>query len=169
MNVCLFICMELIQIHISGPIWTKLCTRLALGLEDVVRYVWTHNISTFPPFRCILSGASADSCAEDSRRRQSPPLLRYSPCWCDVTDVTCTVRNALKARRSERNTCVLKWKPDETGRSWIMNCTWNCIAFIQIITKNLSTFHPSSVCTLSTDNTFFRPLKLSRRSSEMFR
>ena len=23
-----------------------------------------------------------------------PPLLRYIPCWCDVTDVTCTVRNA---------------------------------------------------------------------------
>jgi len=39
--------------------------------------MWTHNISTFPPFRPILSGASADSCAVDGCRRHSPPLLRY--------------------------------------------------------------------------------------------
>jgi len=57
-------------------------------------YVWTHNISTFPPLRRILSGKSADWRAQDGCRRQSPPLLRYIPCWCDVTDVTCTVRNA---------------------------------------------------------------------------
>jgi hypothetical protein len=131
---CLFVCMELIQIHIFEPIWTKLCTRLPLGMEEVVGYVWTHNISTFPPFRRILSGASADSCAEDGCRRQSPPLLRYIPCWCSVTDVTCTVCNALKTRRSERNACVWKWKPDETGRKWIMHCTCNCIAFVQMIT-----------------------------------
>jgi len=89
--------MELIQIHIYEPISTKLCTRLPLGLEEVVGYVWTHNISTFPPFRRILSGVSADSCAEDGCRRHSPPLLCYirdAARWCDVTDVTCTVRNA---------------------------------------------------------------------------
>jgi len=86
--------MELIQIRISERIGTKLCTRLSLGLEEVVGYVWTHNISTFPPFRSILSGASADSWAEDGCRSQSPPLLRYITCWCDVTDVTCTVCNA---------------------------------------------------------------------------
>jgi len=28
-DVCLFVCMELIHIHISEPIWTKLCTRLS--------------------------------------------------------------------------------------------------------------------------------------------
>jgi len=39
--------MELIQIHIFEPIWTKLCTHLPLGLEEVVGYVWTHNISTY--------------------------------------------------------------------------------------------------------------------------
>jgi hypothetical protein len=169
MNVCLFVCMKLIQIHISEPIWTKLCTRLPLGLEEVVAYVWTHNISTFPHFRPILSEASADSRAEDGCRRQSPPLLRYIPCWCDVTDVTCTVRNAYKTRRSERNACVWNWKPDETGRKWIMNCTSNWIAFIQLITKNLSNFRPSSFRTLSRDNTFFRLLNLSRLSSETFR
>ena len=90
----MFVCIELIQIHISEPIGTKLCTRLPLGLEEVVGYVWTHNISTFPHFRPILWGAIADSCYEDGCRHESPQLLRYSPCWCDVTDVTCTVRNA---------------------------------------------------------------------------
>ena len=35
--------MELIQIHIYEPIWTKLCTRLPLGLEETVGYVWTRN------------------------------------------------------------------------------------------------------------------------------
>jgi hypothetical protein len=74
---CLCVCMELIQIHISEPIWTKLCTRLPLGLGVVVGYVWTHNISTFSPFRPILLGASADSCAVDGCRRHTPPLLRY--------------------------------------------------------------------------------------------
>jgi len=69
--------MELIQIHISEPISTKLCTRLSLGLEEVVGYVWTHNISTFPHFRPILSEAGADSRAEDGYRRHTPALLRY--------------------------------------------------------------------------------------------
>jgi len=35
--------MELIQIHISESIWTRLCTRLTLGLEEVVGYVWTRS------------------------------------------------------------------------------------------------------------------------------
>ena len=91
--------------HVSPLVW-----RRSYGMYG------PHSISTFPPFRRILSGASADSCAEDGCRRQSPPLLRYISCWCDVTDVTCTVRNAQKTRRSERNACVWKWKPDETGR-----------------------------------------------------
>jgi len=59
--------MELIKIHIFEPIWNKLCTHLRLGLEEVVGYVWTHNISIFPHFRPILLGASADT----------PTLLRY--------------------------------------------------------------------------------------------
>jgi hypothetical protein len=40
---CMFVCMELMHIHISEPIWTRLCTRLPLGLEEVVGYVWTRN------------------------------------------------------------------------------------------------------------------------------
>jgi hypothetical protein len=35
--------MELIQIHIFEPIWTKHCTRLSLGLEETIGYVWTRN------------------------------------------------------------------------------------------------------------------------------
>ena len=73
MNVCLY----LIQIHISEPIGTKLCTHLPRGLEETVGYVRAHNISPFPPFRPILSGAGADSCAVDGCRRHTAPLLRY--------------------------------------------------------------------------------------------
>jgi len=73
MNVCLY----LIQIHISEPIGTKLCTHLPRGLEETVGYVWAHNISPFPHFRSILSGASADTCAIDGCSRHTAPLLRY--------------------------------------------------------------------------------------------
>jgi hypothetical protein len=48
--------MELIQIHISKPIWTKLCTRLPLGLEETVGYVWSRNSWVLRPFRSFLFG-----------------------------------------------------------------------------------------------------------------
>ena len=56
MNVCLFVCMELIHIHISEPIWTKLCTRLPLGLEETVGYVWTRNSWPLRPFGPFFFG-----------------------------------------------------------------------------------------------------------------
>jgi len=77
MFVCMFVCLYLIQIHISEPIGTKLCTHLPRGLEETVGYVWAHNISPFPPFRHILSGAGADLCAVDGCRRHITPLPRY--------------------------------------------------------------------------------------------
>jgi len=46
----LYVCMELIQIHISEPIWTNLCTRLPLGLEKTVGYVLTRNSWPLRPF-----------------------------------------------------------------------------------------------------------------------
>jgi len=58
----MYVCMELIQIHISKPMWTKLCTRLPLGLEETVGYVWTPNfrpLQTFGPFlgvHCRIMG-----------------------------------------------------------------------------------------------------------------
>jgi hypothetical protein len=71
------ICLHLIQIHISEPIGTKLCTHLPRGLEKTVGYVWAHNISPFPTFRPIMSGAGADSYAVDGCLRHTAPLLRY--------------------------------------------------------------------------------------------
>jgi hypothetical protein len=52
-NVCLYVCTELTQIHISEPIWTKFCTRLPFGLEETVGHVWTQKflpLRTFGPF-----------------------------------------------------------------------------------------------------------------------
>jgi hypothetical protein len=49
----MFVSLYLIQIHISEPIWTKLCTHLPLGLEETVGYVWTRNsrpLRHFGPF-----------------------------------------------------------------------------------------------------------------------
>ena len=74
----------------------------------------------------------------------------------------------MNTRRSERNACVWKWKPDEMGWKWLMNWTCICIAFIQMITYNLSNLCPSFFCSLSTDNTFYHLLNLSRRSVRRF-
>jgi len=56
MNVCMFVCMYLIHIHISDPIWTKLCTRLPLGLEETVGYVWTRDSWPLRPFGSFFFG-----------------------------------------------------------------------------------------------------------------
>ena len=135
----MFVCLELIQIHIFEPIWTRLCTRLPLGLEEVVGYVWTHNISTSPPFRPILSGASADSCAEDGCWRQSPPLLHYIR---DAARVGVTSRNAKKTRRSERNACVKMatwWGGEEVNNE--LHLQLHCIC----TNDNVKPIEPSSV------------------------
>jgi len=103
---CLYVCLYLIQIHTSEPIGTKLCTHLPRGPEETIGHVWAHNISPFPPFRPILLGAGADSCAVDGCQRHTTPLLR---CICDAAcgGVTSrTVGCAMKMRRSEWNVCV---------------------------------------------------------------
>ena len=106
MNVCLYVYLYLMQIHISEPIGTKLCTHLPRGLEETVGYVWAHNISPFPPFRPILWGAGADSCAVDGCRRHAAPLLRYIRDVAHAGVTSRTVGCAMKTRRSERNVCV---------------------------------------------------------------
>jgi hypothetical protein len=98
---CLFVCTELVQIHISEPIWTKLCTRLSLGLEEIVGYVWTHNILTFLPFRPILSRASTNSWAEDDCRRQNLPLCVISRVC--VTSRTWSALCIMHRKRGEVN------------------------------------------------------------------
>ena len=50
MFVCLFVSLYLIQIHISEPIGTRLCTRLPRGLEETVGYVWVRYSWPLPPF-----------------------------------------------------------------------------------------------------------------------
>jgi len=102
MNVCLY----LIQIHISEPIGTKLCTHLPRGLEETVGYVWAHNISPFPPFRPILSEACADFYAVDGCRRHTVPLLSYIRDAARAGVMSRTVGCAMKTRRSEGNACV---------------------------------------------------------------
>jgi hypothetical protein len=57
MFVCLFVCLYLIQIHISEPIGTKLCTHLPRGLEETLGHVWVHNISPFPNFSAYFFGS----------------------------------------------------------------------------------------------------------------
>jgi len=124
-------CLYLIQIHISEPIGTKLCTHLPRGLDETVGYVWAHNISPFPPFRPILSLAGANSCAVDGCWRHTTPLLRYIRGAARAGVMSRTMGCAMKRRRSERSACVWKWKPDETGWKWLMNWTCNCIEFIK--------------------------------------
>jgi len=71
--VCLFVFLYLIQIYISEPIWTKLCTHFPLGLEETVGYVWTRNFLPSRTFWPSLSRASADSRTEDGIRLKSHP------------------------------------------------------------------------------------------------
>ena len=70
-------CLYLIQIHISEPISTKLCTHLPLGLEETVGYVWSENVWYFPPFWPFSSGASAESSARNGCRRRSSSTALY--------------------------------------------------------------------------------------------
>ena len=103
----MFVCLYLIQIHISEPIGTKFCTHLPRGLEETLGYVWAHNILPFLPFRSILSGASADLCAVGGCRRHNAQRLRYirDAARAGVTSRT-AVSCAMKTRRSEWNACV---------------------------------------------------------------
>jgi hypothetical protein len=75
--VCLFVCLYLIQIHISEPIWTKLCTHLPLGLEETVGYVWSENVWTFLPFWPSSPEASAESSARNGCRLESSATALY--------------------------------------------------------------------------------------------
>jgi len=166
---CLFVC--LFAPYTNPRFWTdgnQTLHTAPRGLEETVGYVWAHNISPFQPFLPILSGVHADSCTVDGCRRHTAPLLHYIRDAARAGVTSGTVGCAMKTRRSERNACVWKWKPDETGWMWLMNWTCNCIAFIQMITYNLSNLCLSFFHSLSTDNTFLHLLYPSRRSNEMF-
>jgi hypothetical protein len=73
--ICLYVCLYFIQIHISEPIGTKLCTHLPLGLEETVGSVWAR-ISW--PLRLLAPfplEATAESWAQDGCRRD---------CFCAI-------------------------------------------------------------------------------------
>jgi hypothetical protein len=137
MNVCLYetytnphFLTDLKQTLHTSPPWSGGGRRLCMDPKYF----------NFPNFSTYFVGSECRFVRGRWLPAPETPLLHYIPCWCDVTGVTCTVHNTQKTRRSERNAYVWKWKPDGTGRKWIMNCTCNCIAFIQMITKNLSNF-----------------------------
>jgi len=120
---------------------------------------------TFPTFSTYFVGGR---CVATPNRWLPAPHCTATALYPRAGVTSRTVGCAMKTRKSERNECVWKWKPDETGWKWLMNWTCNCIAFIQMITYNLSNLRPSFFRSLSTDNTFFSLLNLSRRSARCF-
>jgi hypothetical protein len=52
----MYVYMYLIQIHFSEPILTRLCTRLPLGLEETVGYVWPEILNLFDLWALFLWG-----------------------------------------------------------------------------------------------------------------
>ena len=97
---CLFVCfypfLYLIQIHISEPISTELCTRLPLRLQKVVWYVWTHNIWSFSTSsarsQCRILGTTWLPTQESLRQR----YIR------DLADDTCAKSHPWCSRRQLR-------------------------------------------------------------------
>ena len=98
--VCLFPSfLYLIQIHISEPISTELRTRLPLGLEEVVGYVWTNNIWPFSTFstssvrsQCRILGTTWLPAQQSLRQR----YIR------DLADDTCAKSHPWCSRRQLR-------------------------------------------------------------------
>jgi len=106
---CLFVFLfpsflYLIQIHISEPISTELCTRLPLRLGEVVHYVWTHNIWPFSTSsvrsQCRILGTTWLPAQESLRqhyiRDAADDNCAKSHLWQpyihDVADDTCTLK-----------------------------------------------------------------------------
>jgi hypothetical protein len=161
----MYVSLYLIQINISEPIGTKFCTHLLRGLEETVGYVWAPSISPFPPFRPILSGAGADSCPVDACRRHSAPLLRYIRVlvWRHARWVVQWKRGEVNAMR----VCVKMetwWDGMEVTNE--LNLQLHCSYTNDNV--NLSNLRPSFFRFLSTDNTFFHLLNLSRRLARCF-
>jgi hypothetical protein len=100
---CLFVCFY--GTYTKPHIWTDLNQILHTSppWSGGGRRVCTDpQYFNFPTFSMYFVGSEY----RFVRRRWLPAPERYTPCWCDVTGVTCTVCNALTTRRSERNTCV---------------------------------------------------------------
>jgi hypothetical protein len=107
----------------TSPPWSGRDRRVCTGPQYL----------TFPTFSAYFVGSGRRTML--SRWLPAPhyPATALYPwCgmyWCDVTHGCLCNENAEKWTE-----CVWKWKHDETGRKWLMNCTCNYIAFIQTIT-----------------------------------
>jgi len=71
------VCLYFIQIYISEPISTRLCTHLSLGLEETVGYVWTQNFWLFVLFSSSLLRVGADYKTEDGCRSKLSATALY--------------------------------------------------------------------------------------------
>jgi len=96
----MFVCLYLIQIHISEPIGTKLRTHLPSGLAETVEYVWAHNISPFPTFPTYFVGSGCRSMRSRWLLAPHYPANALYPwcgvCWCDITHGGLCNENAKK-------------------------------------------------------------------------
>jgi len=164
MNVCLFVSYtnphfwtDRNQTLHTSPPWSGRDRRVCMDPQYF----------TFPTFSTYFVVSGCQFVPSDCRRNTAP-LLRYIRDAARAGVMSRTVDCAMKRRRSDRNACVRKWKPDETGWKWLMNWTCYCIAFIQMVTYNLSNLRLSFFRSLSMDNTFFHLPNLSRRSTKCF-
>ena len=113
-------------LHTSPP-WSGRDCRVCMGPQYF----------TFPTFSTYFVGSRCRFMHTRWLPAPHSPLLRYI---CDAARAGVTSRTvgcAMKTRRSERNVCVWKWKPVETGWNWLMNWTCSCIAVIQMITGSV--------------------------------
>jgi len=133
MNVCLFVpysnphfWTDRNQTLHPSPLWSGRDPRVCMGPQYF----------TFPTFSIYFVGSECSFMR--SRWLPAPhcPATALYPwcgaCWCDVSD-----GGELCNENTEKwmeCVCVWKWKLDETGRKWLINCTCNCIAFMQMIT-----------------------------------
>jgi hypothetical protein len=77
LKVCLFVSLYLIQIYISEPVWTKLCTHLPPWSGRDRKVCMVQKCLTFSTFWPSLSGASAESSARNGCRRESCATALY--------------------------------------------------------------------------------------------
>ena len=101
MFVCKFVCLYLIQIHISEPISTKLCTHLPLGPEETVGYVWSENVWPFSTFlnffvgsECRILGTTWLPAKDTSATALYPLFLRVLVWRHFLADDTCPESSA---------------------------------------------------------------------------
>jgi len=105
----MFVCLYLIQILISEPISTKLCTHLPHGLEENVGYVRTHIFLFFDLFHLLcrervpITGKKmAAECRLQDRRWLPVQVIRDGVISVILTGLCATSRKRRRSRRQFR-------------------------------------------------------------------